>query len=253
MAHAVVHFEIDAADEGSLVAFYEAVFDWTLQASGGGRTTIDTHAGGINGGIGKSLTGAAWSSFCVESDDPQATLDKAASLGGTTIMPVTDLDGSTTMAMFRDLDGLPVGLVQAPDTQSQVKAKTANAAVEWFEVMGSDATRTQDFYSELFGWTIDRGFPGYGVVDTGGARGIQGGIGGGVETRWSLVYAGVPDVDDTMRRAQTYGASPIEAPDVVALKYAARVALYGAADDVRTGVFRDPAGNIFGVFHKDIG
>ena len=59
MSHAVVHFEIDGADEGSLVAFYEAVFDWTLQGAGGGRTAIDTRAGGINGGIGKSPTGEA--------------------------------------------------------------------------------------------------------------------------------------------------------------------------------------------------
>ena len=252
MAHAVVHFEIDAADEGSLVAFYEAVFDWTLHASGGGRTAIDTHAGGINGGIGKSLTGDAWSSFCVETDDPQATLDKAVSLGGTTVVPVTDLDGVLTMAMFRDLDGLPVGLVLAPVAPPQAPGKTANAAVDWFEVMGADATRTQDFYSELFGWTIDRGFPGYGVVDTGGERGIQGGIGGGVDTRLALVYAGVPDVDATLQRARSAGGAELETPDVVALKYAARVALYGAADDVRTGVFRDPAGNIFGVYHKDI-
>jgi uncharacterized protein len=253
MAHAVVHFEIDAADDGSLVSFYSGVFGWTLQGSGGSHTTIDTHAGGINGGIGKSLTGDAWSSLCVETDDPQTTLDKATSLGATTVMPVTDIDGSMTLAMFRDLDGLPIGLVRAPVTLPEAPGKSVNSAVDWFEVMGSDATRTQDFYSELFGWTIDRGFPGYGVVDTGGPRGIQGGIGGGVDTRWALVYAGVPDVDATLRRAQDCGAAVVDAPDVVALKYAARVALYGAADDVRTGVFRDPAGNIFGVYHKDIG
>jgi predicted enzyme related to lactoylglutathione lyase len=252
MAHAVVHFEIDAADDGSLVAFYSGVFGWTLEGSGGGHTLIDTRAGGINGGIGKSQTGQAWSSFCVETDDPQATLDKANSLGGTTIMPVTDLDGSMTMAMFRDPDGLPVGLVRAPVAPPESPGKSVNAAVDWFEVMGSDATRTQDFYAELFGWTIDRGFPGYGVVDTGGGRGIQGGIGGGVDTRWALVYAGVADVDQTLRHAEELGASNVPAPDVVALKYAARIALYGAADDVRTGVFRDPAGNVFGVYHKDL-
>ena len=249
MAHAVVHFEIDAADDGSLVAFYSGVFDWTLQGSGGGRTAVDTRAGGINGGIGRTLTGEAWSSFCVETDDPQASLERAASLGATIVMPVTDVDG-TKMAMFRDPDGLPVGLVRAPVSPPEAPGKTANAAVDWFEVMGSDASRTQDFYAELFGWTIDRGFPGYGVVDTNSGKGIQGGIGGGVQTRFALVYAGVPDVDKALRRAAELGGSLVEAPDVVALKYAARVALYGAADDVRTGVFRDPAGNIFGVYHK---
>jgi predicted enzyme related to lactoylglutathione lyase len=252
MAHAVVHFEIDAADDGSLVAFYKGVFGWTLQDSAnGGHTAIDTRGGGINGGIGRSPNGEAWASFCVETDDPQATLDKACSLGGTTIMPVTDL-GAMTMAMFRDLDGLPVGLVRAPVTPPDAAGTTVNAAVDWFEVMGSDATRTQDFYTELFGWTIDRGFPGYGVVDTNSGRGIQGGIGGGTATRWVVVYAGVADVDQALRRAEELGGSHVPAPDVDALKKAARVALYGSADDVNMGVIRDPAGNVFGVYHKDL-
>ena len=44
MAHAVVHFEIDAADDGSLVAFYKGVFGWTLQDSANGGHTIDRHS-----------------------------------------------------------------------------------------------------------------------------------------------------------------------------------------------------------------
>jgi predicted enzyme related to lactoylglutathione lyase len=255
MAHAVVHFEIGAADDGSLVTFYGGVFGWTLRGSAtGGHTMIDTRGPGISGGIGKSATGEAWTSFCVETDDPQATLDKANSLGGTIAMPVTDVDGDLTMAMFHDLDGLPVGLVRAPvGTAPRTPGASAGSVepVDWFEVMGSDAARTQQFYRDLFGWTIDPGFPGYGVVDTGGGRGIQGGIGGGVESRWTMVYAGVADVDQTLRRAEDLGGSRIPAPAVVALKNAARIALYGSADDVSTGVFRDPAGNLFGVYHKE--
>src|SRR5574338_868531 len=107
MTHAVVHFEIGGGDGGSLVRFYAGVFGWTLQhAAGTDRAMIDTRGGGINGAVGTSLAGRPWSSFCVATDDPQATLDKANSLGATTIMPVTDLDGSS-MAVFQDLDGLP--------------------------------------------------------------------------------------------------------------------------------------------------
>jgi predicted enzyme related to lactoylglutathione lyase len=126
-------------------------------------------------------------------------------------------------------------------------------SVDWFEVMGSDAARTQQFYAQLFGWTIDPRFPAYAVVDTGSDRGIQGGIGAGTASRWSTVYAGVADVEATLHRAESLGGSRLPAPDVVAVKTAARVALYGSADDVVTGVFRDPAGNVFGVFHKDAG
>ena len=65
MGNAVVHFEVGAADDGLLVAFYAELFDWGLQGlSGGDYTQIDTRGGlGINGGIGKSRTGEPWSTF----------------------------------------------------------------------------------------------------------------------------------------------------------------------------------------------
>lgn len=251
MGHPVVHFEIGAADDGPLVTFYGELFGWRLRgSSGGAHTTIDTQAGGgINGGIGRSPTGEAWSAFCVETDDPQALLDQANSLGATTVMPVTDLGGAATLAVFRDLDGLPVGLVRGP---SPVAGPAGSAEpVTWFEILGSDAARTQRFYADLFGWAIDAsGFPGYAVVDPGAGRGIQGGIGGGVDHNWAIVYAAVADADETLRRADELGGSRVSAPGVLALKDAARAALYGATGDLNTGMFRDPAGNVFGVYQR---
>jgi len=186
MGNAVVHFEVGAADDGPLVAFYGELFGWRLQGfSGGGYTMIDTRGGrGINGGIAKSQNGKEWSAFYVETGDLQAVLDAASSLGGTTVMPVTDVGGAVTIAMLSDPDGLLVGLVRAPAGPSR-RAEPAPSAgagepVDWFEVMGSDAARTQQFYADLFGWTVDdSGLAGYAVVDTGTGRGIQGGLGGG--------------------------------------------------------------------------
>ena len=258
MGHAVVHFEVGAADDGPLVAFYRELFGWGLQGfSGGGYTMIDTRGGvGINGGIGKSQAGEPWSTFYVETDDLQATLDKANALGGTTVMPVTNFGGAVTLAMFNDPDGLLIGLVRAPAEQTQgdepAPSAGSGAPVTWFEVMGSDAARTQQFYADLFGWTVDNSaFPGYAVVDTGTGRGIQGGLGGGVETRWATIYARVADVDQTLSSAEKLGGSRISDPRVPALKSAARAALYGSVDNgMETGAFRDPAGNVFGVFHR---
>ncbi len=258
MGNAVVHFEIGAADGGRLAEFYGELFGWGLQGMpAGGYTMIDTRGGGgINGGIGTSQTGEPWLTFYVETDDVQATLDKANSLGGTTVMPVTDFGGAVTIAMFNDPDGLLIGLVQAPADPSRGDEPGPSAGsgegVDWFEVIGSDPARTQQFYADLFGWTVDNsGIPGYAVVDTGTSRGIQGGLGGGVEARWATVYAGVPDVDQTLSRAEKLGGSRISDPGVPALKNAARAALYGSADDMKTGAFRDPAGNVFGIYHKD--
>jgi uncharacterized protein len=258
VGHAVVHFEVGAADDGPLVAFYSQMFGWGLRGfPGGGYTMIDTRGGaGINGGIGKSQTGEPWSAFYVETGDPQATLDQANALGGTTVMPVTDFGGAVTIAMFSDPDGLLVGLVQAAAEPSQADAPGPSAGpgepVTWFEVMGADAARTQRFYADLFGWTVgSSAFPGYAAVDTGAGRGIQGGIGGGVAGRWATIYAKVADVDQALSRAENLGGSRIRDSGVPELKSAARAALYGSDDSgMRTGVFRDPAGNVFGVFHR---
>ena len=256
MGNAVVHFEVGAADDGPLVAFYGELFGWGLQVGSGGYTMIDTRGGGgINGGIGASQNGGPWSAIYVETADVKALLDRANSLGGATAMPVTDVGGAATIARFRDPDGLLVGLVQAPAEPARQDGQSPSAgsgeAVDWFEIVGSDAERTQRFYADLFGWTIDNsGFPGYAVVDT-GERGIQGGIGGGVEARWATVYAGVADLDQTLARVEKLGGSRISAPGLSALKSAARTALYGSADDIQMGEFRDPAGNVFGVYCKE--
>ena len=258
MRNPVVHFEVGAADDGPLVAFYEELFGWEPRglSGGAGYTMIDTRGGsGINGGIGKSRTGQPWSAFYVETDDPQATLEAANALGGTTVMPATDFGEAVTIAMFNDPDGLLVGLVRAPARPARgdepAPSAGSGAPVTWFEILGPDAARTQRFYADLFDWAIDNsGFPGYAVADTGTSRGIQGGIGGGVEVSWATVYAQVADVDQTLNRAEKLGGSRISAPGVPALKSAARAALYGSADDhMRTGAFRDPSGNIFGLFH----
>ena len=46
------------------------------------------------------------------------------------------------------------------------------------------------------------------------------------------------------------GGSRITDPGVSALKSASRAAFYGSADDhMKTDTFRDPAGNVFGIFH----
>jgi predicted enzyme related to lactoylglutathione lyase len=256
VGNAVVHFEVGAADDGPLVAFYGELFGWGLQGfSGGGYTMVDTRGGdGINGGIGKSRTGAPWSTFYVETGDLQATLDKANSLGGSTVMPVTDFGGAVTIAMFNDPDGLLVGLVRAAADPARGDGPAPSAGpgapVTWFEVMGSAAARTQRFYADLFGWTVDSAaFPGYATVDTGTGRGIQGGIGGGEESRWATIYAKVADVDQTFGHAEKLGGSRVADPGVPALKAAARAALYGSADDtMKTGALRDPAGNVFGIF-----
>ena len=232
MANPVVRFEIGAADHQPLVKFYEDLFGWRLQAIADGYTLVDTRGGrGINGGIGRSNTGEPWSTFYVEVDDLQAALDRAEALGGRTAVPVIELPGMA-FAMFDDPDGLLVGLMRAGATADAVTRPPSGgdgAAVDWFEVLGADAERSQAFYAELFGWEVPGGA--YGLI----TAGIGGGIGGGGEDRWATVYASVGDVETTLARAESLGGTRVYGPNPV-------------DDHTESGAFRDPAGNLLGVY-----
>ena len=212
-----------------------------MGAAGGSRGEL--HAGGHPGGWGdqrgdrpERSTGEAWATFYVEVDDPQAFLDRAEALGATTVLPATEMPGMATFAMFDDPDGLLVGLVQGEGTPeaAQRPSDGDGAAVDWFEVLGADAGRSQAFYAELFGWTVPGGA--YGQVGPGAAHGIGGGIGAGGETRWATVYASVGDVEAALARAEALGATRVYGPNQV-------------DDHTETGAFRDPGGNVFGVYH----
>jgi predicted enzyme related to lactoylglutathione lyase len=244
MGDPVVWFELGAGDEQTLVSFYRELFGWAMQpVPGGPYTLIDTHGGsGINGGIGRSRSGsgAPWSTFYVGVRDLQATLEKAESLGGRTAMPIEEIPQMVTFAMIEDPDGLLVGLLaMEPPQDGAAPGPSAGdgAAVDWFEVIGADAERTQRFYTELFGWELaSAGFPGYGLVDTKAGLGIQGGLGGSGDSRWATIYASVPDVERALARAEELGGGRVYGPMAV-------------GEQMQTGALRDPAGNVFGVYH----
>jgi len=69
---------------------------------------------GIGGGVGQAPEGPGHVTFYVEVDDPQATLDKVESLGGKTIMPVTEME-MVTFALFADPEGHVVGIAKSSE------------------------------------------------------------------------------------------------------------------------------------------
>ncbi len=160
MGQGIAYFELGSRDHRVLVDFYRELFGWRAQDIGDTYTIVDTQAGsGLVGGIGRSSDGTPWVSFYVLADDPQATLDKAVSMGGKVVVPVTEVPGVVTFAMFTDPDGLLVGIA-APGAGGGTVSPGDGVPVDWFEVLGSDAERTQRFYSELFGWKLnDAGSP----------------------------------------------------------------------------------------------
>ncbi len=114
MGSPVVHFEINGKDGKKLQEFYGKLFDWKIDASNPmNYGLVDTQSGqGIGGGIGQT-DGPNQVTFYVEVPDPQAALSRVEGMGGKTVMPVTEIPGMVTFALFADPEGNVVGLVKS--------------------------------------------------------------------------------------------------------------------------------------------
>jgi predicted enzyme related to lactoylglutathione lyase len=112
-----------------------------------------------------------------------------------------------------------------------------------FEIIGQDPAQLRSYYAQLFGWEFDTGDAAtetvseagnYGFVDA-GVAGINGGIGGGERyEQHVLFYMGVPDVEEALARAESFGGTRVMGPE-------------GTPGKIVVGRFTDPEGNLVGV------
>ena len=108
--------------------------------------------------------------------------------------------------------------------------------VMWFEVLGNDGAKLQQFYGALFGWTFDVIQPiNYGVTNMSGGRGIPGGVGQTFPgTRsWTTFYIETPDVTASLEQARALGGRIVTPRTVM--------------PDVTLGIFEDPEGHVIGL------
>ena len=118
MPNPVVHFEILGRDHESLQQYYRDLFDWKIvQPSPDfpyGIVSVEEQDEGIGGGIGAAMDGGGpQTTFYVQVEDIEASLQKAAELGGETVAPVTVIPGLVTFAQFKDPEGNVIGLVSS--------------------------------------------------------------------------------------------------------------------------------------------
>lgn len=111
-----------------------------------------------------------------------------------------------------------------------------------FEILGQDAGKLQNYYSELFGWNVSTDNPvNYGMVSRDenlgeGGVGIGGGIAAAPEGHGGHVtfYVAVSDVEESLGRAEQLGGSRAMGPEKV-------------MEGVEIGMFFDPEGHLVGV------
>jgi predicted enzyme related to lactoylglutathione lyase/quinol monooxygenase YgiN len=115
--HPSVMFEIIAKDAAAAKAFYQRVFGWRYTVGTGGFAYVHFPAGAppLLGGIGQADPSTPGfepgHNFYLLVDSLQPVLDAVTAAGGSILMPPTSIDGYR-IAMFRDPEGNPIGLIE---------------------------------------------------------------------------------------------------------------------------------------------
>jgi predicted enzyme related to lactoylglutathione lyase len=115
----IIHFEIPAQDRAAAANFYKELAGWEFQEVPQlNYTTVNT--GNVPGGLfQKTPEQPGILSLYIQSDDVDADLKKAESLGGKIVIPTMEIPGVGWVGFFTDLDGNIVGLaryLQQPTT-----------------------------------------------------------------------------------------------------------------------------------------
>jgi uncharacterized protein len=108
-----------------------------------------------------------------------------------------------------------------------------------FEVIGKDAGKLREYYSELFDWKFTEPMgPDYATLED--PDGIGGGVGGGPDGYEGHVtfYVQVPDVEAALAQAESLGGTRMMGPDEVP----------GAG--IVIGLLNDPEGHTIGVMSQ---
>jgi predicted enzyme related to lactoylglutathione lyase len=112
LANQVAWVEVAGKDGEKLQGFYGSLFGGKFQKVPGRHRLLDAQSGGRRRrGVGRAQDGPGHVTFYVAAEDPQAVRDRAAQLGGKTIVPVTEME-MVTFALLAGPEGHVVGVLK---------------------------------------------------------------------------------------------------------------------------------------------
>ncbi|HYP47118.1 MAG TPA: VOC family protein [Thermoleophilaceae bacterium] len=115
MPAAVVHFEVIGKDFETMKRFYGGLFEWQLEPAGpADYALVEPQEGGIGGGVGAAGERGYGVTVYAQVPDLDAALARAEELGGTRVMPPTEVSDTVRVAQLKDPEGHLIGLIQGP-------------------------------------------------------------------------------------------------------------------------------------------
>ena len=234
--------DLVSSDPDASVAFYTALFGWTVREAPPhlrGYRYFELDGRGVGGVMTNEAAWGmpdAWSVF-LRTDDVAATAAAARAHGGSVLMEPMEVPPNGSFVIVRDTGGAVVSGWQ-PGTESGFGVLYQAGSPTHFELHTRAFDAAVSFYRSVFGWGdhlidapgfryatyADMSEPRAGIMDD-SAPGLP-----EEEPRWA-VYFGADDADTTVQRAVTLGATVLMAPEDTP---------YG-----RLAVLRDPTGAEF--------
>ncbi|MGH9312710.1 MAG: VOC family protein [Vicinamibacterales bacterium] len=229
-AHAAGTFcwpELSTSDAPAAKKFYSTLFKWEPDDQPmpqGGPYTMLKLGGEDVGALhtlheGQKKAGVPphWMSY-VAVTNADETAKKAASLGGTVLVPPFDVMDHGRMAVIQDPTGAIFSIWQAKAHPGATRINEVGALV-WTELYTRDPDNASAFYSRLLGWRPKpwEGPMPYTVFNLAGEERMAGGMLSmpdemeGVPPHW-LPYFQVDDTDKIVARARELGANVIMPP-----------------------------------------
>ena len=111
----ICYVELPATDVPRSVAFYQAVFGWTVRRRGDGHLAFDDSVGEVSGSwvVGRPPSKQPGLLLYIMVDSIDATIEAVIAHGGELVQPV-GADAPEITARFRDPGGNLIGLYQEP-------------------------------------------------------------------------------------------------------------------------------------------
>ena len=219
-------YDLMTSDPAAAQDFYRGVLGWGTEVFEGAGKPYDmwTRDGQPLGGVmqlpEEAVAAGApphWLAY-IGTPDVDATAARAAELGGSVIVPPTDIPTVGRFSVIGDPDGSVFALFAPEMDAPPHPGMPGIGEFSWHELLAGDYAKAFEFYRDLFGWKIhdDMDMGEYGIYR------IYSGDGpplGGIMTRppampvcaW-LFYIRVDDLEATVEKVKAGGGEVINGP-----------------------------------------